>query len=111
MSKTTQAHELSKQEMAEGVSSLLSKITTYRPRSVCFVGMEIGQIVERGLKARLGLNIGPKSAKKNTSFLQYKVVHSQDSEDSSSKSVSETLFFVIPSTSGAATNPPVTFVL
>ncbi|KLO09206.1 DNA glycosylase [Schizopora paradoxa] len=101
---TSMAHELAKHEMVDGVSGLLSKITTYRPRSVCFVGMEIGQIVERKLKARLGLDVGPKSAKKNTGFLQYKILHSE--ETSSSKSVSETLFFVIPSTSGAATNPP-----
>ncbi len=68
--------------MVDGVSSLLAKITKYRPRTVCFVGMEIGQIVEKKLKARLGLTTREvNSTKKNSGLLQYKIVHSSENSE------------------------------
>lgn len=65
--------------MVDGVSVLLNKIKKYRPRSVCFVGMEIGLIVEKKLRARLALSENEvKSTKKHCGLSKYKIMHSED---------------------------------
>lgn len=44
-----QAAELSPAEMVEAVPAFLSKVSKYRPRIVCFVGMGIWRTVEKAL--------------------------------------------------------------
>lgn len=44
-----QAAELSPAEMVEAVPAFLAKVSKYRPRIVCFVGMGIWRTVEKAL--------------------------------------------------------------
>ncbi|KAF9237755.1 uracil-DNA glycosylase-like protein [Melanogaster broomeanus] len=95
-----QACELSRAEMMASVPTFFDKLARHRPRFVCFVGMMIWEIVksalEKMLKERKGKGRGKgKMGEKNQMGLQeYKLVYA-NSEDQQ-----ETLFFVVPCTSG-----------
>ncbi|KZT66634.1 DNA glycosylase [Daedalea quercina L-15889] len=93
---SAEAAELSKKELAAGVPSLLRKIAEYRPRIVALVGKVIWDAMERSMKD-IGVTIAKKTGKTPFPYdiQQYKVVHQlQDGHE-----VSETLFFVLPSSS------------
>ncbi|VDB87785.1 unnamed protein product [Peniophora sp. CBMAI 1063] len=100
---SAEAKELSKAEIEASVQALLDKVRCHRPRVVCFVGKLVWDAVVRVL-AKLTPEkptIVPKkgkSAKTSSPFIYehlqpYKLVHTGGP-------VTETLFFVVPSTSG-----------
>lgn len=102
--------ELSPAEMATSVPAFLSKVARWRPRIVCFVGRGIWLCVEKALQQPLGTSARPKppsSPRKKTrkgkdegyGLQPYKAVHPSADRDEIS-TVRETLFFVVPSTSG-----------
>ena len=84
--------------MVAGVPSLLHKVARYRPRILVLVGKVIWDALERGFKD-MGIPV-PKRTGKAACKVQYdiqpfKVVH----PERDSHGVSETLFFVLPSSS------------
>lgn len=106
-----QAAELSKSELKASVPALLRKITRYKPRFVCFVGMGIWEVVRSSL-TRMTLppvsftrvTRGSPSSKSNRPIRKeksqlglqsYKFVHAEKGG-----LTNETFFFVVPSTSG-----------
>ncbi|CCL98052.1 uncharacterized protein FIBRA_00046 [Fibroporia radiculosa] len=138
---SAEANELSPAEMRAGVPVLLSKITRFRPRIVCFVGRSIWEAFYRVLvgppssRSQPATSIGdeteglsggasnaraeaseapsgktkkarPKELKRRSptskaarfdfGIQPYKVVH----PDNDNFTIRETLFFVLPSTSG-----------
>ena len=93
-----QAAELSNKELAAGVPSLLRKVARYRPRILTLVGKVIWDALERGFKD-MGVPV-PKRTGKAACKVQYdiqpfKVIH----PPGDGHEVSETLFFVLPSSS------------
>jgi hypothetical protein len=120
--------------MAESVPSLLAKISRYRPRIVCFVGVGIWDIFLKGLKPSLSpvtvatLRSSSKSRKPQRVLClqEYKVVHPHVSgalvvslgafdiisqfTGADTSLVQETLFFVVPSTSGRVVSHQVSFI-
>ncbi|CAK5277660.1 unnamed protein product, partial [Mycena citricolor] len=88
---TIQQTELSKSEQLANAPIFLAKIARYRPRAVCFVGLAISKILD----AHLGIPPDTSGAK-SWGLRPYKMVHD-------SGSVSETVFFAAPSTSGLVT--------
>ncbi|KAH8992737.1 uracil-DNA glycosylase-like protein [Lactarius akahatsu] len=98
---TSQA-ELSAQEMASSVPALLTKIARFRPHVVCFIGKGIWLHVERALKLK-GDAAGTKNAgiREDLTHLSLGArSQGQPAAKTASTSVGETLFCVIPSTSG-----------
>ncbi|KIJ63103.1 hypothetical protein HYDPIDRAFT_113666 [Hydnomerulius pinastri MD-312] len=125
---STKACELSKSEMIASVPAFLNKIARHRPRFVCFVGMMIWEIVKSSLakmpdssdtsrcsastssekpgaspkskelvSERRAIRSAGKGEEKGRVGLQaYKLVH----PDAGAGAVQETLFFVVPCTSG-----------
>ncbi|EGO29256.1 hypothetical protein SERLADRAFT_456783 [Serpula lacrymans var. lacrymans S7.9] len=99
--------ELSKDEMIKSVPTLLAKITRFRPRFVCFVGMGIWEVVREGLLQTVSspLADGNKSIKvkgkkpASLGLQPYKYVHPRPLV-SGTDAITETLLFVVPSTSG-----------
>ncbi|KAI0062782.1 DNA glycosylase [Artomyces pyxidatus] len=120
---SAEAVELSSEERALAVPSVLAKIARYKPRMFCFVGKGIWTDVERVLKkastkpaTSMLDSSAPPSPAANVSTPKrkgrakktpppefvygvqpYKVVHDVKPDASN---VRETLFFVVPSTSG-----------
>ena len=74
--------------MKLSVPAFLAKISRWRPRILCFVGMNISRIAHGEPKLGLGLS-------------NAKLVHNED------QVVTETLFFTVPSTSGLVAQYPV----
>jgi hypothetical protein len=124
-----QQAELSKAEMVESVPAFIAKVTRYRPRIVCFVGVGIWDIVERAMKSMVQdaavetrASTGRPRAtaaqkpKRMLCLQRYKLVHADvhpttggahafhDSHCTPltcyASTVAETFFFVVPSTSG-----------
>ncbi|KAF9495574.1 DNA glycosylase [Pleurotus eryngii] len=94
---TSGESELSAAEKAASVLSLLSKIAHFRPRIVAFVGLGIAKVVELGalkLNNSMPSNKGFKLAPGLQSF---KLVYA----DTQEITVGETLFYAMPSSSGA----------
>ncbi|KAL4073597.1 uracil-DNA glycosylase-like protein [Scleroderma citrinum] len=106
---STEAAELSKSEIKASIPAFLRKISRHKPRFVCFVGMGIWEVVQSTL-SRMALSSdtadGNKKANRKQkesglSLQPYKLVHpSQELSDHTDGIVSETLIFVVPSTSG-----------
>ncbi|KAL4068634.1 uracil-DNA glycosylase-like protein [Scleroderma yunnanense] len=113
---STEAAELSKSEIKASIPAFLRKISRHKPRFVCFVGMGIWEVVQSTL-SRMALSSdtaesqgrvqqkpsksGNKKANRKQkesglSLQPYKLVHPVDANGI----VSETLIFVVPSTSG-----------
>ncbi|KAI6106578.1 uracil-DNA glycosylase-like protein [Pisolithus croceorrhizus] len=118
---STEAAELSISEMKAAIPAFLKKISRYRPRFVCFVGVGIWTVVQKALrqlqqsstsstsglqgqgskgrKARKGVKgagDGSKQGKDSLGLQPYKLVHPTET----GKLASETFLFVVPSTSG-----------
>ncbi|KAI6021746.1 uracil-DNA glycosylase-like protein [Pisolithus microcarpus] len=110
-----EAAELSISEMEAAVPAFLIKISRFRPRFVCFVGMGIWTVIRKTLQQlqrSSGSSISGsqgqgsrerkvkkdmKGAEKDSPGLQsYKLVHPTEA----GKLASETFLFVVPSTSG-----------
>ncbi|KAF9652391.1 DNA glycosylase [Thelephora ganbajun] len=89
--------ELSKEEMQDAAPGLITKIGTYKPVVVCFVGKIIWNHVETYL-VRVSKQKGGRPRKHPFSYdLQpYRLVYSKDVSEEPTR---ETLFFVVPSTS------------
>ncbi|KZV62720.1 DNA glycosylase [Peniophora sp. CONT] len=100
---SAEAGELSRAEIEASVQALMDKLTQYRPRVVCFVGKLIWDAVVRVLNKQVADKPPPvpkkgEGAKALGPFVYdrlqpYKLVHTTGL-------VNETLFFVVPSTSG-----------
>ncbi|KAI6158136.1 uracil-DNA glycosylase-like protein [Pisolithus tinctorius] len=118
---SAEAAELSVSEMKAAIPVFLRKISRYRPRFVCFVGMGIWAVIRKALdqlqlssgscssesqgganrerKARKhgkGSGNGSKQEKDRLGLQSYKLIHPAKAE----RLASETFFFVVPSTSG-----------
>lgn len=112
---STEASELSSSERASSVPILLSKLALHRPRFLCLVGISNWEILQ---KALLQMTTGPYKASgspvaskasralaKNVGLQPFKLCYSTIAgpvSDTSAK-ISETLLFVVPSTSGLVT--------
>ncbi|KAF8523411.1 uracil-DNA glycosylase-like protein [Gautieria morchelliformis] len=99
--------ELSKIEMKRSVPSLKVKIANHRPRIVCFVGKGIWVIVEAVFKNHVGRNrhtTGSKSFEWGLQPYKLKAIITDKQYDIEcpmpGSPVTETLFWVMPSTSG-----------
>ncbi|KAG2138509.1 DNA glycosylase [Suillus clintonianus] len=114
-----EASELSSSERASSVPVLLSKLALHRPRFLCLVGISNWEIVEEAL---LQMSTGPSKAsvppkasktsktsrasqaspKNNIGLQPFKLCYSAIAGPASDNSanISETLIFVVPSTSG-----------
>lgn len=113
---STEASELSSSERASSVPILLSKLALHRPRFLCLVGISNWEILQ---KALLQMTTGPYKAsgspgvskasralaKNNIGLQPFKLCYSAIAGPVSGTSVnrSETLLFVVPSTSGLVT--------
>jgi len=111
-----QATELAPSEFTAGVPGFLEKLVRFRPRVVCIVGKGIWDALARtmppNVRAGSAESPGPSPAtapgrRKRTAkptfqydIQQYKVVH----PEAAGVTVRETLFFVVPSTSGRVTS-------
>lgn len=118
---SAEAAELSMSEMKAAIPVFLRKISRYRPRFVCFVGMRIWTVIRKALgqlqlssgscssesqgggdrerKARKngkGSGNGSKQEKDRLGLQPYKLVYPAEA----GRLASETFFFVVPSTSG-----------
>ncbi|KAF4573622.1 hypothetical protein EYR36_008140 [Pleurotus pulmonarius] len=87
---TSGESELSAAEKAESVLSLLSKIAHFRPRIVAFVGLGIAKVLNNSMPSNKGFKLAP-------GLQNFKLVYT----DSQEQSVGETLFYAMPSSSGA----------
>ncbi|KDQ10527.1 hypothetical protein BOTBODRAFT_36223 [Botryobasidium botryosum FD-172 SS1] len=122
---SAEAAELSKKEMAESVPTLFRKIVGVRPRVVCFVGKSIWDAFEARVKKDSGglkkskteldsTKFGGPAPSKPTKGRQkpvtkwgsqpYKLVYDSEraelTADAQDERIAETLFFLVPSTSG-----------
>jgi len=113
---STEQSELSPSEMVASVPSFMVKVARYRPRIVCFVGMGIWRIVEKTIAKTASPSVsgreiktpGPPKGKSkkpdvaNVGLQPYKLVYDVEPSEQidQNSSVRETLFFVVPSTSG-----------
>ncbi|KAF9447237.1 DNA glycosylase [Macrolepiota fuliginosa MF-IS2] len=87
---TAEQNELSRAERLAAVPAFLNKIARYRPRTVCFVGLGITEIVKSQVLPKSS-NKGKENNKISSYGLQpFKLVYD----------TSETLFFAVASTSG-----------
>ncbi|OCH86011.1 DNA glycosylase [Obba rivulosa] len=90
---SAQEAELANSEFAGGVPVLLQKIARYRPRVVCFIGKGIwAEFQPTTMRRKVTKTRAPDFA---YGIQPYKIVHRVKET-----SVKETLFFVMPSTSG-----------
>lgn len=112
---SAEASELSSSERASSVPILLSKLALHRPRFLCLVGISNWEILQ---KALLQMTTGPQKASgspgaskvsqalaKNVGLQPFKLCYSTIAGPVSdiSANISETLLFVVPSTSGLVT--------
>ncbi|THU98770.1 DNA glycosylase [Dendrothele bispora CBS 962.96] len=102
---TAEASELKDSELTAGVPTFLKKIDKYRPRIVCFVGLNIGRsVLKYAMKNSQPRPQGPgKALKKGEGQSKVfapglQMIHkrsgAQDGE------ITETFFYAVPSTSG-----------
>ncbi|KAH7882254.1 uracil-DNA glycosylase-like protein [Phlebopus sp. FC_14] len=108
---SAEASELSKSEMVASVPAFLEKIALHKPRFVCFVGMGIWDIVKTVLAKMHLSSTAPSTNAKNKGkqekrqpsqlgLQSYKLVYPSSEDTDGDVKASETLFFVVPSTSG-----------
>jgi TDG/mug DNA glycosylase family protein len=95
---TREASELTPSEMRGSVPLLLSKITHYKPRIVCFVGVGIAETVSSYLALKKGNAKGKGKRKGGPGMLPFKLAYEREGEKSCR--VSETLLYAVSSTSG-----------
>ncbi|KAG1730319.1 uracil-DNA glycosylase-like protein [Suillus lakei] len=109
---STEASELSSSERASSVPILLSKLALHRPRFLCLVGISNWEILEKALlQMSTGSSKASKPSKasrasaKNVGLQPFKLCYSviANSLSDTSANISETLVFVVPSTSGLVT--------
>ncbi|KAH0581622.1 hypothetical protein H2248_011324 [Termitomyces sp. 'cryptogamus'] len=100
---TAEQNELSSEEQAASVPTLLAKVTRYRPRILCFLGLNIARVFQ----SQLTFSTTPQfKGKKFTPGLQaYKMVH-VGASDCVSDTI-ETLFYALPSPSARVVKPQV----
>ncbi|KIO09691.1 hypothetical protein M404DRAFT_47162, partial [Pisolithus tinctorius Marx 270] len=100
---SAEAAELSVSEMKAAIPVFLRKISRYRPRFVCFVGMGIWAVIRKALdqlQLSSGSGNGSKQEKDRLGLQSYKLIHPAKAGKPSPRLASETFFFVVPSTSG-----------
>ncbi|KAG7451225.1 DNA glycosylase [Guyanagaster necrorhizus] len=95
---TAEQSELSNAEMRAAVPAFLAKIARYRPRIVCFVGLSIASTVQY-----CALPKKNRAAKLTPGLMCFKLVYPKQEDTKDVTSVSETLFFAMPSTSARVT--------
>jgi len=95
---TAEQNELSANEQVAGVPALLAKVARYRPRVLCFVGLDIARTFQKKITFAFNPE-GKKPAKLELGLQSYKLVHA----NSGTNTVHETLFYAMPSTSGRVT--------
>ncbi|KAG1815018.1 uracil-DNA glycosylase-like protein, partial [Suillus subaureus] len=111
---STEASELSSSERVSSVPILLSKLALHRPRFLCLVGISNWEILQKAL-LQMSWTTGPSKASgspgtskasqasaKNIGLQPFKLRYSGPVSDTSAN-ISETLLFVVPSTSGLVT--------
>ncbi|KAK0500393.1 uracil-DNA glycosylase-like protein [Armillaria luteobubalina] len=91
---TAEQNELSDAEMRAAAPAFLAKIARYRPRIVCFVGLKIAAAVQHCAVLRKH-----RVAKLMPGLMCFKLVYPEQEDTKNEASVSETLFFAMPSTS------------
>lgn len=114
---STEASELSCSERVSSVPILLSKLALHRPRFLCLVGISNWEILHKALLQMTGTT-GPSKASgstgaskasrtstKNIGLQPFKLCYSTTAGpvNDTSANISETLLFVVPSTSGLVT--------
>ncbi|KAG2058274.1 DNA glycosylase [Suillus hirtellus] len=112
---SSEASELSCSERISSVPILLSKLALHRPRFLCLVGISNWEILQ---KALLQMTTGPfkasgspgaskasRASEKNVGLQPFKLCYPTFADPVSdiSSNISETLLFVVPSTSGLVT--------
>lgn len=112
---SSEASELSCSERVSSVPILLGKLALHRPRFLCLVGISNWEILQ---KALLQMTTGPSKAsgssgaskasrasEKNVGLQPFKLCYPAiaDPVSDTSSNISETLLFVVPSTSGLVT--------
>ncbi|KAK0204862.1 uracil-DNA glycosylase-like protein [Desarmillaria ectypa] len=95
---TAEQSELSEAEMRAAVPAFLAKIARYRPRIVCFVGLSIARTVQYCALPRKH-----RVAKVTLGLMCFKLVYPKQEDTKNVDSVSESLFFAMPSTSARVT--------
>ncbi|KAF9460283.1 uracil-DNA glycosylase-like protein [Collybia nuda] len=96
---TAEQNELSLDERAASVPTLLTKVARYRPRMLCFIGLGIAKVVQTQLRPSVR-GKGAKVEKFKEGLQGYKMVHT-----SSPNTQQETLFYALPCTSGRVVQP------
>ncbi|KAG1731613.1 uracil-DNA glycosylase-like protein [Suillus paluster] len=107
---STEASELSSSERVSSVPILLNKLALHRPRFLCLVGKSNWEVVQ---KALVQMSTGPSKASRssgtskasrasanNTGLQPFKLCYPAIAGPSTSANISETLLFVVSSTSG-----------
>ncbi|GLB39381.1 putative uracil DNA glycosylase superfamily protein [Lyophyllum shimeji] len=89
---TAEQNELSAAEQSAAVPTLMAKVALYRPRILCFVGLDIAKRVQKELGLPKKVE-GTKLGQSKQGLQAYKVVYSDTS------GARETLFYALPSTS------------
>ncbi|KAF8067482.1 uracil-DNA glycosylase-like protein [Lyophyllum atratum] len=99
---TAEQNELSADEQTAGVPTLLAKVALYRPRILCFIGLDIAKTAQKQLSLPKKFQ-GVKVATSTTGLQSYKLVYS----DSHSRAIGprETLFYALPSSSARVVIP------
>lgn len=111
---SAEAAELSSSERVSSVPILLNKLALQRPRFLCLVGISNWEILQKAL-LQMTQTTGPSKASgppgasktsqassKNIGLQPFKLCYSDPVSDTSAN-ISETLLFVVPSTSGLVT--------
>ncbi|KAJ8520030.1 hypothetical protein ONZ45_g3062 [Pleurotus djamor] len=99
--------ELSQSEKVASVPTLLAKIVRFRPKIVAFVGLGIARVVEVEVHKMNGRSGGPAKGlkvKREPGLQSFKLVYPSsqaDGDPAHPNDVSETLFYAMPSSSGA----------
>jgi len=93
---TAEASELKELEFKEGIAPLLAKVARYRPRILCFIGLQAGRIMLNHVMRTRARKDRPLFS---PGLQPYKLVHSSSSPEVL-PNTSITLFYALPSTSG-----------
>ncbi|KAG1840815.1 uracil-DNA glycosylase-like protein [Suillus subalutaceus] len=103
---SAEAAELSSSERVSSVPILLNKLALHRPRFLCLVGISNWEILQKALLQMTQTTAsGSKASQapaKNIGLQPFKLCYSGPVSDTSAN-ISETLLFVVPSTSGLVT--------
>ncbi|KAG0699213.1 uracil-DNA glycosylase-like protein [Suillus ampliporus] len=110
---SAEASELSASERVSSVPTLLSKLALHRPRFLCLVGKSNWEIVKKALvqmstgpskaSGSSGVSKASQASAKNIGLQPFKLCYPATAGPDASANTSETLLFVVPSTSGLVT--------